>query len=97
MLYTLKQKNRQKRISDRKSVTRRCLLQLADSSAKIRASSGPDCGMEIRVQGTRLSPEGRLIIEAKFQQVFQIHLGDIVHDVPGGIQVKVHHPKCVAI
>lgn len=69
------------------------VLQLAEGSV---ASSGTDVGVEIRVEATRLSPEGRLIIEAKFQKVFQIHLISIVHDIPGGTEVKAKTPKSMA-
>lgn len=41
-----------------------------------------------------LSPEGRLIIEAEFQKVLQVHLSNIVHDIPGGTRVKANSPKC---
>lgn len=46
-------------------------------------------GLQVR----RLSPEGRLIIEAEFQKVFQIHLSNVVHDIPGGIEVKANYQK----
>lgn len=44
-------------------------------------------GLQVR----RLSPEGRLIIEAEFQKVFQIHLSNVVHNIPGGIEVKANY------